>query len=207
MKILRLSTLSLPLAAAAIFLSGPSPASAEMPDCDGMTPKHPSCKPKPPPDDTSDTKYDVEMIESDDVTGELTTTAACIGLNKGSKLHAVFPGDFDSNKLRVGCAEFTITAAPPYNGATLHLGEIAVTQQNTRVILFFTKDNSMRQFPDNTDGFQTLRLDATTTSDNGVITLTVDQQVVQLTKSHRPDKGLPVGTIAVGAFRYTPVED
>jgi hypothetical protein len=92
-----------------------------------------------------------------------------------------------------------------YPGVKLYLGEIAVTQQNTRVILFFNSDPTVK-FPGNETGYQTNRLAATATSSGGVITLTVDeQQNVNVTKSSQPGKREFVGTIHVGAFVYTPV--
>ena len=202
MNILRLSTISLTLVIAVMTLgvSTGIPSVAEAggpPACKGTNKNDPDCSGA----GGTETKYTVELQAH--VMGGLVTTDACVGLNKSSKLHAVFPGDFIANPTRTGCAEFTISGGT-YDGVTLHLGEIAVTKQNTRVILFFTSDPT-HQFPGNETGFQTPRLVATPASFLGIITLTVNNGVVPVTKSNQPDKGENVGDIAVGAFVYVPV--
>ncbi len=163
MSILRLSTISLTLIIAVFALGHVNPASAgKVKNCDpGEGPVHPSCKPNPDDDPpTTATKFTVEL------TGGNITTDNCTGLNKGSKLSAEFPGVYVNNN-RDGCAEFAMTDGM-YPGVKLYLGEIAVTQQNTRVILFFNSDPTVK-FPGNETGYQTNRLAATATSSGGVL--------------------------------------
>ncbi len=196
MNILRLSTLTLTLAVAVITLGYASYSSAA-PPC-SKNPR-PGCRPDNGDPPATETKFTVEMLEFD---GDgVETIGECVGLNKGSKLSAVFPGNIAEIGNRVGCEVFTISG-----GVKLYLGEIAVSKKNTRVILFFTSDPSV-QFPGNETGYQTLRLVAMPASLLGVITLKVDAGEVLVTKSHQPDKGLPVGTIDVGKFVYTPVPE
>ncbi len=203
MNILRLSIFSLTLAVAVLALGFVNPSFAHK---TGEKHNHGGGGGGGDPPAT-ETKYTVKL-QADDP-GQLFTTNDCKGLNKGSKLSAVFPGEFDNNEFRVGCADFTIDDGGPYDTAVLHLGEIAVTQQNTRVILFFTSDMLGQQFPGNETGYQTPRLAVTATSSmDGKITLTVqDGEMVPLTKSAQPDKRLKVGDIAVASFLYTPVPE
>ena len=195
MNILRLSTLSLTLAIAVMTL-GYANSSFAGPDCD-KHPNHASCG-----GGGSKTKFTVELQMG--TVGGVVTTAACEGLSSGGdRLSARFPGDFTATPTRIGCAEFVMTDGTNID-AKVHLFSIAVTRQNSRVILFFTSEPS-QQFPDNTFVYQTDRLVGVPGPDGTSFQIAVNEPIVPLTKIGQPDKGEFVGNIKIGRILYTAI--
>jgi len=104
---------------------------------------------------------------------------------------------------RDGCAEFVLTAGTSCDGCTVHLFSIAVTRQNTRVILFFTSVPG-QEFPDNAFVYQTDRLVGV--PGPGASFQIAVNDIGPLTKTGPPDKGEFVGNIAIGKIVYTEID-
>jgi len=207
MNILRLSALSLTIV---LFTLGGLilPESTTLAHhCKGGHWK-PACDdPAPPGSDGGDTEFMVEMQRGTwlgpEPEGLVTSDGVACGSTEGQgqgELDVAFPAS-----ILDGCVTVDVSFITPPTGTVTLTAFALLVKANNSAVIFFTDGNVDGNT--NTGGtYVSDRLPATINrSNDGSITVTVNESGQFVEKNHQPDKGDLVGPIAIGEIVYTPI--
>jgi hypothetical protein len=204
MNILRLSTLSLIFAIAVMTLGYVNSSSAAPKDCVENDPRG-KCNPKPG-DDGPATTFSVEMRpgDVDGADGLVTSDGAC-GTTEGTCAGSSCKDlDVTIPNRCVTVEDVCFITGPTGCPVTLRAFALLVRANKSDMVIFFT-DGEIEGTNNTGDVYVSDRLPVTISrSNDGSITVEVNESDQNLTKANGQGKETLLGPIAIGVIVYTP---